>query len=59
MNEWYIQSEYIDEFSEQLYWSNDLGWVDKESATIFTDEEHSMWLDAVLHGDSQWIKKGV
>lgn len=25
-----------DETKKSLYWSNDLGWVDKSSATIFT-----------------------
>lgn len=27
------------ETDEPLYWSNDLGWVDRESATVFTAEE--------------------
>ena len=26
-------------FTEELYWCNDLGYVDRDSATHFTDEE--------------------
>ena len=33
-----IQGEETEE-NEYLYWSNDLGWVDKDSATKFTKDE--------------------
>ena len=38
MVEWIIESssEKDDETGESLYWSNELGWVDKESATRFS-----------------------
>jgi len=29
----------IENIEEQLYWSNDDGWVDADSATVFTQEE--------------------
>lgn len=35
---WRIRSEMDDE-GWVLYWSNTDGWVDYESATLFTDEE--------------------
>ena len=39
-------------FTETLYWSNDHGYVDKESATRFTDDEkHTLRLP--LEGEWQ------
>lgn len=36
--EWRLRTEMDDE-GEILYWSNEDGWVDKDSATLFTDDE--------------------
>lgn len=39
---WIIKADRTcDPLDKELYWSNRLGWVDKESATIFTKEERS------------------
>lgn len=38
VNYWRIRSEMDDE-GEVYYWSNDDGWVDYESATLFSDDE--------------------
>jgi hypothetical protein len=37
-----------------LFWSNDIGWVDKTSATEFTKEE-TEYLNLPL--DGQWVLK--
>jgi hypothetical protein len=36
--EWVIKHE-----TDDLYWSNDLGYVDRASATVFTNDERLMF----------------
>lgn len=38
IREWRIASE-MNEDGDRLYWSNEDGWVDYESATLFTNME--------------------
>ena len=38
------------------YWSNSIGWVSRESADTFTDEEKSFLL---LPGEGEWVSVGT
>jgi hypothetical protein len=50
----YVRSkvEVDDETGEPLYWSNEDGWVDRESATPFTPAEAEVFQ---LPADSYWV----
>jgi hypothetical protein len=37
---------------EELWWSNELGWADLDSATMFTEEEHT-WMNLPIGGT--WV----
>ena len=39
MRQFKIQGEFDGDDQDFLYWSNDLGWVDFESATVFNADE--------------------
>lgn len=51
---WYriVGEEELDEDGSCLFWSNELGWVDKESADVFSLEER-MTLELPVGG--AWI----
>lgn len=36
---WLLVGDEVNEDGSWLYWSNEDGWVDRDSATIFTTEE--------------------
>lgn len=42
-------------FDEELWWSNEDGWVDLDSATGFTAEEHT-WMNPPIGG--RWVRVG-
>ena len=50
-NLWVIYNE-----GEKLYWSNEVGWVDLESATIFTSDQKEMILFLPGVG-SKWLER--
>ena len=54
--DYYIVSyfERDEETGKQLYWSNDDGWVDKASATVYSYEERMKWSAPVI--DGYWTK---
>jgi len=41
MNRFVIQGEYIKETDDDIFWSDNLGWINFESATIFNTTELS------------------
>ena len=43
----------INEWDGELYWSNDDGWVDRESATVFSQNEKFV-LNLPMYG--MWVE---
>lgn len=46
MNAFVIQGDYIEENEDDVFWSNEDGWVDFDSATIFKNSELNMPIGA-------------
>lgn len=57
--QWLIRSETErdDDSGEPLYWSNTDGWVSRETATVFTEEESKQ--DVRLVGEWRWERYRV
>ncbi len=54
MNSYIITSDYEDDEDGVLFWSNEDGWVDRASATVFTEAVRD---DALLpDGAAGWVR---